>query len=421
LTIKTLSLYTSFQEGNKLVQQLTWRNREIAMENNSTNSRIDPRSQRLNALLSEIWYKGLISRAELGKTMGLTLPSVTRLVQDLKNAGVIIETDKGESSGGRQPSLIRVNPDAGVVISLDFSGIELRGAILDAANHCLSVLKQPFQGMQPVLIQKQVIEICRELISNPIIQQRRVLGIGISVPGTVDTENGIIRDSLNMRLHDFPIRDILSGVFDLPVFIEHDTCTAALAEKYYGAGRGMGDLIYIIVSTGIGAGLIVNQEVYRGATGVAGELGHVIVERDGQVCVCGKRGCLEAVGAVPAMLANAQNVLSRRKGASQDILSLNSLIRTAQQGDRLAQAIIQRAADYLAMAISMMVSIVDIRLMVIGGEVVEMGELYFSPLRKSIEKYRVEGQEIRVVPAMLGENAPLQGVSMIVLQNVLTR
>ncbi len=391
------------------------------MEKTATNSRKDPHSQRLSDLLSEIWYAGLISRAELGKITGLTLPSVTRLVQELKNAGVIIETDKGESSGGRQPSLIRVNPDAGVVIGLDFSGIELRGAILDAANQCLCVNKQPFQGMQPAIIREQVIEMCRAMISNPAIDHRRVLGIGISVPGTVDTENGIIRDSLNMRLHDFPIRDILSEIFDLPVFIEHDTSTAALAEKYYGAGRGMGDLIYIIVSTGIGAGLIVNQEVYRGATGLAGELGHVIVERDGQVCVCGKRGCLEAVAAVPAMLANAHNVLLQRKEASQDILSLNSLISAAKQGDRLAQAIIQRAADYLAMAISMMVSIVDIRLIVVGGEVVEMGEFYFSPLRKSVEKYRVEGQEIRVVPATLGENAPLQGISMIVLQNVLAR
>jgi glucokinase len=314
-----------------------------------------------------------------------------------------------------------MNPEAGVVIGLDFSGMVLKGAILDAANHCLSVIKQPFQGMQEAAIQKQVIEMCRELISNPVILQRRVLGIGISVPGTVDTEKGIIRDSLNMRLHDFPIRDILEDVFDLPVFIEHDTSTAALAEKYYGAGRGVGDLIYIIVSTGIGAGLIVNHEVYRGATGLAGELGHVVVERDGQVCVCGKRGCLEAVAAVPAMLANAHNVLLQRKGATQDTLSLKALVQAAEQEDRLAQAIIQRAADYLAMAISMMVSIVDIRLMVIGGEVVEMGELFFLPLRKSIEKYRVEGQEIRVIPAVLGENAPLQGVSMIVLQNVLTR
>jgi glucokinase-like ROK family protein len=375
------------------------------------------------SLLSEIWYQGLISRAELQKSTGLTLASVTRLVQELKNSGVILETDKGESSGGRQPSLIRVNPEAGVVIGLDFSGIELKGAILDAANHCLCVIKQPFQGMQPAIIQKQVIQMCQELVSTPLIQQRRVLGIGISVPGTVDAENGIIRDALNMRLHDFPIRDILGKVFDLPVFIEHDTSTAALAEKFYGAGRGVGDLIYIIVSTGIGAGLIVNHEVYRGATGLAGELGHVIVERDGQVCVCGKRGCLEAVAAVPAMLANAHNVLLRRKRSSQDTntISLNDLIEAAGQRDRLALAIIQRAADYLAMAISIVVSIVDIRLMVIGGEVVQMGELYFTPLRKSIEKYRVEGREIQIVPAVLGENAPLQGISMIVLQNVLSR
>ena len=373
------------------------------------------------SLLSEIWYQGLISRAELQKSTGLTLASVSRLVQELKNTGVILETDKGESSGGRQPSLIRVNPEAGVVIGLDFSGIELKGAILDAANHCLCVIKQPFQGMQPAIIQKQVIQMCQELVSTPLIQQRRVLGIGISVPGTVDAENGIIRDALNMRLHDFPIRDILGKVFDLPVFIEHDTSTAALAEKFYGAGRGVGDLIYIIVSTGIGAGLIVNHEVYRGATGLAGELGHVIVERDGQVCVCGKRGCLEAVAAVPAMLANAHNVLLRRKGSSDaNSISLVDLIEAAGQGDQLSLAIIQRAADYLAMAISIVVSILDIRLMVIGGEVVQMGELYFAPLRKSIEKYRVEGREIQIVPAVLGENAPLQGISMIVLQNVLT-
>ena len=383
---------------------------------------IDPRSQRMTSLLSEIWYHSLISRAELQKTTGLTLASVTRLVQELKNTGVILETDKGESSGGRQPSLVRVNPQAGVVIGLDFSGIELKGAILDAANHCLCVIKQPFQGMQPAILQKQVIQMCQELVSNPVIQHRRILGIGISVPGTVDAENGIIRDALNMRLHDFPIRDILGKVFDLPIFIEHDTSTAALAEKFYGAGRGVEDLIYIIVSTGIGAGLIVNHEVYRGATGLAGELGHVIVERDGQVCVCGKRGCLEAVAAVPAMLANAHNVLLRRKGSSDaNSISLVDLIEAAGQGDQLSLAIIQRAADYLAMAISIVVSILDIRLMVIGGEVVQMGELYFAPLRKSIEKYRVEGREIQIVPAVLGENAPLQGISMIVLQNVLSR
>lgn len=387
----------------------------------------DPRRQRMLLLLSEIWFEGSISRSRLGKITGLALPSITRLVQDLKNAGIILETGKGESSGGRQPSLIRVNPDAGVVIGLDFSGMELRGAILDAANRCLDVLRQPFRGMQPEIIQDQVIWLCRELLSSPKIQGRRVLGIGISVPGTVDAGAGIIRDSLNLRLHNFPIRDILQRAFGLPVYLEHDTSAAALAEKYYGAGREVGDMIYITVSAGIGAGIIVGHEVYRGATGLAGELGHVIIERDGQVCACGKRGCLEAVAAAPAMLSSAHNIHLRQMGLAvngpadshQGPSSLKELAWAAEQGDRLAQAIINRAADYLGMAISMMVSIVDIRLIIIGGEALQMGEHYFTPLRRSIEKYPVEGQEVRVVPALLEENAALQGVGMIVLQNEL--
>ncbi len=399
------------------------------MDNKSEITIKDLHSQRMSLLLSEIWYEGSVSRSRLGKITGLALPSVTRLVQDLKNAGVIIETEKGQSSGGRQPSLIKVNPDAGVVFGLDFSGVELRGAVLDAANHCLYVIRQPFREMKPEVIQEQVVQVCQDLFANPIIQGRPVLGIGISVPGTVDAEKGVIRDSLNMRLQNFPIRDILQGVFRLPVFIEHDTSAAALAEKYYGAGRGVSDLIYITVSTGIGAGIIVNDQVYRGATGLAGELGHVVIERDGPICICGKHGCLEAIASVPAMLSNAQNVLLRQKGPPLDRLgrtlqvsySLKTLTLAAEQGDPLARAIISRAADYLAMAISMMVSIVDIRLMIIGGEVVQMGELYFALLKKSLGKYRVDGDEISVVPAILGENAGLQGVSMIVLQQVLTR
>ncbi len=393
----------------------------IPLKTRMSNSHLEQRSQRLSLLLSEIWSQRSVSRSDLRRATGLTLPTVTRLVQDLKAVGAITETDKSESSGGRRPSLIRANPEAGVVIGLDLSGIELRGAILDAANHCLKVTKQAFRGMQAPMIQEQVLQLCRELISDPLIGERRVLGIGVSVPGTVDAERGIIRDAVNIHVQNYPIRDILKDTFELPVFIEHDTLAAAIAEKHYGVGRGCGDLMYIVVSTGIGACWIADQTAYRGATGQAGELGHVVVERNGQVCVCGKHGCLEAVAAVPAMLSSAQNVLLRQKRSSADTLSLTALIRASEQGDRLAQAIIDRAADYLAMAISAMVSIVDIRLLIIGGEVVQMGERYFLPLRHSFQKYRPSGDEVKIVPAALGENASLQGVSMIVLQNVLAR
>jgi len=389
----------------------------------------DFHGRRMILLLSEIWNEGSISRARLAKITGQALPSITRFVQALKIAGVVIENDKGESSGGRHPSLIRLNPEAGVVIGLDFSGIELRCAILDSTNHCLLVAKQPFLGMQAETIQHQVIQLCHQLFADPVIQNRRVLGIGISVPGTVDIAKGIICDSSNMHLHNIPVRSILEGEFGVPVFIDHDTSAAALAEKYYGAGRGESDLIYITVSTGIGAGIIVNHEVYRGTTGQAGELGHITIERDGQVCACGKHGCLEAVAAVPAMLASTHNILLHQQnlpftavvGTSQETLSLQVLKIALEQGDPLAQAILNRATDYLALAVSMMVSIIDIRLMIIGGEVIQMGEPYLTALRKSIIKYQVGEGDIRVVPAILGETAALQGVGLITLQNILTR
>ncbi len=387
------------------------------------------RNRRMSYFLSEIWNAGSISRSRLGEITGLALPSVTRLVQDLKDAGIIIEIDKGISSGGRQPSLIRINPDIGVVFGLDFSGIELRGAILDAGNQCLCVIQQPFKGMQPDIIRDQTIDLCRELIANPVIANRPVLGIGISIPGIVDIEKGIIRDSSNLHLKNYPIREVLEKELGIPVILEHDTLAAALAEKYYGAGRGASDLMYVIVSAGIGAGLIIHNEIYRGSNGMAGELGHVIMERDGQVCACGKHGCLEALASVSAMLSFSQNVTFRQNApaiqSSRQVviepITVKAVTQAAIQGDTLTQAIINRAADYLALAVNMVVSVLDIPLVIIGGEVVEMGQVFFEPFNKSLAKYRGDEPAIKAVQAILGENATIQGMGILVLERVLMK
>lgn len=387
------------------------------------------RNRRMSYFLSEIWNAGSISRSRLGEITGLALPSVTRLVQDLKETGVIIEVDKGASSGGRQPSLLRINPDKGVVFGIDLSGIELRGAILDAANQCLFVIQEPFSGVQPEVLREQIFGLCRKLIANPVITNRPILGIGISIPGTVDIENGVIRDSSNLHLKNYPIAEILEEEFRIPVIIEHDTLAAALAEKYYGAGRGASDLIYVIVSAGIGTGVILNNELYRGSTGMAGELGHVIMERGGQVCACGKHGCLEALASISAMLSFSQNLAYRQNAAllqsSRNLglepITVKTITIAAQQGDALTQAIVNRAADYLAIAINMVVSVLDIPLVIIGGEVEEMGEVFFGPFRESLAKYRGDEPIIQAVPAILGENAAIQGMGILALERALMK
>ncbi|HEX7973290.1 MAG TPA: helix-turn-helix domain-containing protein, partial [Anaerolineales bacterium] len=157
------------------------------------------RTTNLRVLLSAIWEYSPISRIDLSEATGLAPSSITRLLQELIELGLVQETGKGESSGGRQPNLVVPNPDAGLVISLDLSGPHLRGGIFDAANNLLSVLDRPFYGLGAEIIQKQVLGMIHVLLSDPAAKDRPLLGIGISQPGAIDAETGVIQDAYNLR------------------------------------------------------------------------------------------------------------------------------------------------------------------------------------------------------------------------------
>jgi N-acetylglucosamine repressor len=381
----------------------------------------------LRALLSAIWENNPISRLDLGEATGLAPSSVTRLLQELAELGLVRETLKGESSGGRQPLLVEPNSEAGLVISLDLSGPHLRGGIFDAANHLVCVTDQPFDGLGPEAITKQLLQMINHLLKDPAAQSHPLLGIGVSQPGLIDVKKGVISEASNLHLRDFPLRQILEGEFGLPVYIEHDGSVAALAEYYYGAGRGLDYFLYILVSTGIGSGIITEGKIYRGETGKSGEFGHVIVEPGGTLCVCGKRGCLEAVASGPAILASARlmiahgrsEILSGLCGGSPEQLTIEMVAQAARLGDPAAQDILSRSADYIALGLNIYASLLDIRGMVVGGEVAETGEVFLAPLRRSLAHYGRVEQQIEIIPAGLKQNNFLRGISMLTLQEVL--
>ena len=381
----------------------------------------------LRALLSAIWEYNPISRAELSHATGLAPSSVTRLLQKLSELGLVREAAKGASSGGRQPTLVEPNSDAGLVISLDLSGPQLRGGIFDAANHLICVTSQPFDGLGPQALTRQLLGMIHLLLKDPAAQSRPLLGIGVSQPGLIDAENGVICEASNFRLRNFPMRQILEAEFGLPVYIEHDGSVAALAEHYYGAGRGLDYFVYILVSTGIGSGIISEGKIYRGETGKSGEFGHVIVEPGGTLCVCSKRGCLEAVASGPAILASARSmvahgrseILSNLCGDSPDRLTIELVAQAARLGDPAAQDILARSADYIALGLNIYASLLDIRRMIVGGEVAETGEVFLAPLRQSLARYGRDEQKIEIIPAELKQNNFLRGISMLTLQEVL--
>jgi N-acetylglucosamine repressor len=381
----------------------------------------------LRALLSTIWESNPISRSALAEATGLAPSSVTRLLQELSELGLVQEIGKGESSGGRQPGLVVPNPDAGLVISLDLSGPHLRGGIFDAANNLVSVFDQPFEGFGPEAIKNQVLRLIHLLINHPSAQSHPLLGIGVSQPGQIDADRGVIRKAANLRLQNFPLRQILLDEFHLPVYIEHDASVAALAEQYYGAGRGLDYFVYVLVSTGIGSGTILDGRIYRGQTGLTGEFGHIIVEPEGTLCVCGKRGCLEAMASGPAILMSARwlvmhgqsETLANLCGQEPDRLTIDLVAQAAQQGDAIAQDILARAADYIALGLNNYASLFGIRHMIIGGEVAEVGEVFLAPLRRALACYDSHQLDLEIIPAQLKQNNFLRGIGMLTLQQIL--
>lgn len=379
------------------------------------------------ALLAAVWNHGPISRIDLARATGLAPSSVTRLTRELKRAGLIRETHPGKSSGGRRPVLLAPDANAGLVVGVDLSGLHLRGGVMDATGNPVASLERPFNGVGPEAIREQLVAAIGSLLADPAVAGRKILGVGVSVPGTVDTANGVVLDSTILRVEGFSLRELIQERFGLPAFAEHDTAAAALAEKYFGAGRGVSDLVYITVSSGIGAGIILADRVYRGEGGVAGELGHITIERGGQVCTCGKRGCLEAVASGSAIVANARRVLEHGTAtlmagwveSDPRRLTVETVARAAQAGDRIALEIFSSAADYLAMAIGTLACLLDIGLIIVGGEVAQAGPVFFDPLRASLPKYQLYSNVPNVVPAQLEQDAPLRGVTMMTLQRLL--
>lgn len=385
------------------------------------------RDNNLQTLLAEIWLKSPVYRDELAKNTGLSPSSITRLINELMRLELIEETSKKETRRGRRPKLLMPNRNAGYIISLDLDGNMLRSGIFDSANNVELVQENSYKDFALESIDVQIINTIRKLINHPSVKNRKLLGIGVSVPGIVDLQNGIVADSFKLNLHNYPIKDILSNEFNKVIYIEHDASAAAVAEHYYGAGRGKNDFIYIMISDGIGSGVILDGQIYRGQTGRLGQLGHIIVNPNGQLCVCGQYGCLETVASVPAILSNAQRAFSQGdhadfehlvKGESGQ-LTISMLADAAKSGNKLAIKIFARASEHIAYAISIYATLFDIHLVILGGELLAAGDYFLDLIYLALDRYLTTHKDIQVVCNQLEDNAFLRGVSLLTIQELL--
>jgi glucokinase len=308
-----------------------------------------------------------------------------------------------------------------LILALDFGGTKLAAAVVNAAS------SQKWLGYERRFSPgngnaSTDLEIMRSLIHS-LLQGGKPAAIGVSFGGPVNATTGTVRRSHHVPgWENIPLQQLLAEEYGVPVSVDNDANVAALGEYRYGAGQGHDSLFYITVSTGVGGGWILNRRPWRGAEGMAGEIGHMVVNPNGPVCLCGKRGCVERLASGPYMAQDARDVLEKEaprrqvgeiiRGLVEDNLQLITgavLSEAAALGDELAKAFLDRSAWALGVGIGNVANLINPERFVLGGGVTKAGKIWWSVLQKTARQTALPEVNFEIVPAALEDDAPLWG------------
>ena len=314
------------------------------------------------------------------------------------------------------------------VLGVDLGATKTALGLINPADRIVAYRRIPtnaHEGPQAVVerIAQGVAELERELPDEaPALSavEGRIAALGICSPGPVDHQRGMLIDPPNLSgLHHTPLRQMLSERLNLPVSLEHDAKAAALGDFYHGAGRGEQSMVYIVVGTGVGAAIIIDGQLYRGAHNSAGEVGHITLDRDGELCSCGSRGCVETYASGPWLARRYQRALQREgRGQCQQPVTGELVARLAGQGDTLAVQVMTEAGEALGVAIASMAMILDIGLYVVGGSVAKSGNLLLEPARRIVPQYSYQSvsSRVRIVATELWQDGPILGCGWLARQ-----
>ncbi|MDI6789017.1 MAG: ROK family protein [Planctomycetota bacterium] len=262
---------------------------------------------------------------------------------------------------------------------------------------------------------KQGLRLIAQLVRSTLHAQRStLLGLGIACPGSVDEEGVVLADSPNLiGWKGTNIKQPLEKIFKIPVLIDNDANLAAWGEKCWGVGKNARNLIMLTLGTGIGGGIIINNQIYRGSHFYAGEIGHMKILPDGPKCSCGQKGCLEALASAPAIVQRYNTKTLKR----YNVNTARDVFDKASGGDKIACEVVQETAHYLGISLASLINIFDPDVIIIGGGIAKAGNILFKPLRKVVRK-NIMPHSLRrpaILPARLGEDAGLLGAAGLVL------
>lgn len=362
-----------------------------------------------------------ISRTDLADQMGLTRAAVTLIANDLIENGVILEAESRSIPSGRPPVVLEINPKRGLVAAVDMGVTHISIALADFSAKIIEETHRPFDIREgPQVCLAQASHILHELLEHSRIKMSQLMAVGVGVPGPVIKDAGTVISPPVMPGWDgFPIRKTLENAWGCSVSLNNDAELGALGEWAYGGGRGERNLAFIKVGSGIGAGLIINQQIYGGTTGSAGEIGHLTIDENGPLCTCGNRGCMEAFAGGNAIALQARELVKSGKrtilsSIPMEALTAHEVAKAAQRGDLPSQEIIMRAGTFIGIAIAGLVNLFNPGAVIIGGGVAQAGDLLTTSIRQAVRErsLRASEQSVHITTAMLGQRSSLMGATV---------
>ena len=386
------------------------------------------RTMNLSVVLNCLRERAPLSRAQLAEITGLNKTTVSSLVGQLLQHQFVREIGCGPSSSGRPGVLLELNPNAGSIVGLEI-GVDFILLLLTdfKAQTLWRWEERNGSDKRP----EWVIQQAGDIVERALAQSRQlglsVLGLGVGVPGLVDVTTGTVLFAPNLQWHDVPLEQELTKRFSIPVLIDNDANTAALGEKYFGVAQASENFIYLSAGVGLGGGIFIADELYRGQRGYAGEVGHMTIVENGLLCNCGSRGCLETLVSQTAVLNRVRQAIERGQASSLaangDLASIGfaQVLHAAEAGDAVARTALEETGQCLGVGVANLVNAFNPEIVVLGGILSRAGEFILPLVEKTLrERLLCQAYEqVQVKISAHGFDACVMGGVALVLNNIM--
>jgi glucokinase-like ROK family protein len=395
------------------------------MENSYGSKRVS-RSAGLKEIYEVIRTRSPVSRNNLAKMISVSRATMSGIVSELIEAGILEETGAEASTGGRPPVKLSYHPESRLAVGVVQFDTQLRATVTDLEGKPLSTLEMPFYAFNPDSMMRAIVDIVNRALAT--VPREPVIGVGVGVPGLVDFYSGVLESYASKGWLDVrvKIRDYLQQELNFPAYVINRSRVAALGEHRAGVGKGARDLIYLFIGQGIVAGIILDGKLFFGSRSSAGEIGHVAVVPDGPLCKCGNRGCLEVYANEAAILASARalakadngSILYQGLGGRLELMTLDHILQAAQQNDHAAVKVFEEAGSKIGYAVSTLINLFEPEVVILGGPIGSgAGDVLLKPVIKEAQLRTIPRSfaNTRIVTGALGTEAATIGAAVLAI------